>query len=145
MNSPKGRLSFWRSIATALPVALFSNNRLRVKRSGRDFPRPNATILNGCSQKLCAVGLRFWRSTSNPSNKQNERHPKGRLSFWRSGRDLNPRAAFDGNTISSRARYDHFDTTAYEIALCSTAEIIIPNSTGLSSKKTEKLHVFSWT
>ena len=37
--------------------------------------------------------------------------------FWRSGRDLNPRAAFDGNTISSRARYDHFDTTAYAILL----------------------------
>ena len=33
--------------------------------------------------------------------------------LWRSGRDLNPRAAFDDNTISSRARYDHFDTTAY--------------------------------
>ena len=26
---------------------------------------------------------------------------------------MNPRAAFDDNTISSRARYDHFDTTAY--------------------------------
>ena len=71
--------------------------------------------------------------------------PKRVPVFWRSGRDLNPRAAFDGNTISSRARYDHFDTTAYEIALCNTAKIIIPNSTGLSSKKTEKLHVFSWT
>ena len=33
--------------------------------------------------------------------------------FWRSGRDSNPRAAFDDNTISSRARYDLFDTTAY--------------------------------
>ena len=32
--------------------------------------------------------------------------------FWRSGRDSNPRAAFDDNTISSRARYDLFDTTA---------------------------------
>lgn len=36
-----------------------------------------------------------------------------RFLCWRSGRDLNPRAAFDGNTISSRARYDLFDTTAY--------------------------------
>ena len=35
--------------------------------------------------------------------------------IWRSGRDLNSRAAFDGNTISSRARYDHFDTTAYKM------------------------------
>ncbi len=32
--------------------------------------------------------------------------------LWRSGRDSNPRAAFDDNTISSRARYDLFDTTA---------------------------------
>lgn len=33
--------------------------------------------------------------------------------FWRSGRDSNPRTAFGRHTISSRARYDHFDTTAY--------------------------------
>jgi hypothetical protein len=32
---------------------------------------------------------------------------------WRSGRDSNPRTAFDRHTISNRARYDHFDTTAY--------------------------------
>ena len=38
-----------------------------------------------------------------------------RFSLWRSGRDSNPRAAFDDNTISSRARYDLFDTTAYSI------------------------------
>ena len=31
--------------------------------------------------------------------------------LWRSRRDSNSRAAFDGHTISSRARYDHFDTT----------------------------------
>ena len=37
------------------------------------------------------------------------------LLFWRSRRDSNPRAAFDGYTISSRARYDHFDTTPYSI------------------------------
>ena len=53
--------------------------------------------------------------------------------FWRSGRDLNPRAAFDGNTISSRARYDHFDTTAYFIMLRATADVIIPNRRRLSS------------
>lgn len=39
-----------------------------------------------------------------------------RFLCWRSGRDLNPRAAFDGNTISSRARYDHFDTTPYSVS-----------------------------
>ncbi len=31
--------------------------------------------------------------------------------LWRSGRDSNPRTAFDRHTISSRARYDRFDTT----------------------------------
>ena len=30
--------------------------------------------------------------------------------FWRSRRDLNPRYPFGVHTISSRARYDHFDT-----------------------------------
>ena len=39
--------------------------------------------------------------------------PERRCDSWRSGRDSNPRAAFDDNTISSRARYDLFDTTAY--------------------------------
>ena len=51
------------------------------------------------------------------------------LPFWRSRRDSNPRAAFDGHTISSRARYDHFDTTPNRrdspFAVCA-AEIIIP-------------------
>ena len=39
-----------------------------------------------------------------------------RVFRWRSGRDSNPRAAFDDNTISSRARYDLFDTTAYSLS-----------------------------
>ena len=30
--------------------------------------------------------------------------------LWRSRRDLNPRYPFGVHTISSRARYDHFDT-----------------------------------
>ncbi len=41
---------------------------------------------------------------------------KGDFLFWRSRWDLNPRAATNGNTISNRARYDHFDTTPYILA-----------------------------
>ena len=44
-----------------------------------------------------------------------------KMLLWRSGRDSNPRAAFDDNTISSRARYDLFDTTAYAIR-CETQQ-----------------------
>ena len=33
--------------------------------------------------------------------------------FWRSRRDLNPRYPFGVHTISSRARYDHFDTAPW--------------------------------
>lgn len=54
----------------------------------------------------------------------------GVFTFWRSGRDSNPRAAFDGHTISNRARYDHFDTAAgHKHCLQSswTATIIIPD------------------
>ena len=43
-------------------------------------------------------------------------------SIWRSGRDSNPRAAFDDNTISSRARYDLFDTTAYSLSLTNSID-----------------------
>ena len=39
----------------------------------------------------------------------------GLFIFWRSGRDSNPRYAFDVHTISSRARYDRFDTTPYSV------------------------------
>ena len=32
---------------------------------------------------------------------------------WRRWWDLNPRAPHQDNTISNRARYDHFDTSPY--------------------------------
>ena len=40
--------------------------------------------------------------------------------FWRSRRDLNPRYPFGVHTISSRARYDHFDTAPYLVVSQST-------------------------
>lgn len=54
-------------------------------------------------------------------------------SLWRSRRDLNPRAAYGDNTISNRARYDHFDTTPY-MSLFRTALTIIPEKSCLSRK-----------
>ena len=50
---------------------------------------------------FCSAGIKECRSKA------------GFAPTWRSGRDSNPRTAFDRHTISSRARYDHFDTTAY--------------------------------
>ena len=41
-------------------------------------------------------------------------------SFWRSRRDLNPRYPFGVHTISSRARYDHFDTAPWLSAISPT-------------------------
>ena len=43
---------------------------------------------------------------------QKENHPKGWFSFWRRGRDSNPRVIAH-KLISSQPRYDHFDTSAY--------------------------------
>ena len=40
--------------------------------------------------------------------------------IWRSRRDLNPRYPFGVHTISSRARYDHFDTAPYLVVSQST-------------------------
>ena len=45
------------------------------------------------------------------------------VDLWRSRRDLNPRYPFGVHTISSRARYDHFDTAPYSVALHQTAHI----------------------
>ena len=72
--------------------------------------------------------------------KLGERHGY-RVFHWRSGRDSNPRAAFDDNTISSRARYDLFDTTAYSLLL-RTAKFIIPNFWRLSTHISQNLKEF---
>ena len=53
-----------------------------------------------------------WKCRFGPEPKKKST-AKRCFSFWRSGRDSNPRTAFGRHTISSRARYDHFDTTAY--------------------------------
>ena len=45
------------------------------------------------------------------------------VDLWRSRRDLNPRYPFGVHTISSRARYDHFDTAPYSVVLHQTAHI----------------------
>lgn len=58
--------------------------------------------LSGNCHSICFSKPVLWTAT-----------PKRCFSFWRSGRDSNPRTAFGRHTISSRARYDHFDTTAY--------------------------------
>ena len=59
--------------------------------------------------------------------------------FWRSGRDSNPRAAFDDNTISSRARYDLFDTTAYSIPCATQQRLLYQISPVCQWVKAEKL------
>ena len=50
---------------------------------------------------------------------------------------MNPRAAFDGNTISSRARYDHFDTTAYKM-LPQQHGLLYQKSAPCQAKSTKK-------
>ncbi len=45
-----------------------------------------------------------------------KRGPKIPLLCWRRGRDSNPRV-LSHKLISSQPRYDHFDTSAYEIVL----------------------------
>lgn len=64
--------------------------------------------------------------TAQQENRGNGVFP--RFSRWRSGRDSNPRAAFDDNTISSRARYDLFDTTAYSILLTNSMDYYTKNT-----------------
>ena len=43
---------------------------------------------------------------------------------WRSRRDLNPRYPFGVHTISSRARYDHFDTAPYLVGVAIDLHIV---------------------
>ena len=51
----------------------------------------------------------------NNTEKVHRNFNKITVDFWRSRRDSNPRTAFDRHTISSRARYDHFDTAPYSV------------------------------
>ena len=55
-------------------------------------------------------GAIFCNKTARNCQKKNPYQVRLDKGLWRNGRDSNPRAAHHGNTISSRARYDHFDT-----------------------------------
>ena len=62
-------------------------------------------------------------NNSNPSTTyKTNPHPDGwGFVLWRSRRDLNPRYPFGVHTISSRARYDHFDTAPWVRHSCRLA------------------------
>ena len=69
-----------------------------------------------------------------PPNKKDARW----ASFvWRSRRDSNSRAAFGDYTISSRARYDHFDTTPYSLGLCDSIDYYTKDSPLVKKKLTK--------
>ena len=89
------------------------------------FPSPSA---EAAARELSSAAARKKRTTTT-------RNRRGVVVRWRSGRDSNPRAAFGDHTISSRARYDHFDTTAY---LCLTANTIITKNGAKSSLNLQK-------
>ena len=52
--------------------------------------------------------------------KEKSKNPHYSWTFWRSRRDSNSRSRLKDYSISSRARYDHFDTAPY-IAIIKTA------------------------
>ena len=66
------------------------------------------------SWRQANVHRTFAFKCSNPSLSARQTKPPsigmGVWFIWRSRRDLNPRYPFGVHTISSRARYDHFDT-----------------------------------
>ena len=65
--------------------------------------------LTSClSQSCCQVnsGKKALKSAVSANNRTKQR-------LWRSGWDSNPRTGFSRQTISSRSRYDHFDTAPY--------------------------------
>ena len=74
------------------------------------LPLPPAAALLDAHEPLRVTSVQI------PSEKfPTKKSTRWVLFSWRSWRDLNPRAAHHGNTISNRARYDHFDTTPYEV------------------------------
>ena len=82
-------------------------------RSGRDSPAGSKTVHRTV---FAGVAVALFESLPLNTVPKKRKNAKMRSSvFWRSGRDSNPRYAFDVHTISSRARYDRFDTTPYAI------------------------------
>ena len=103
---PKGCLCFWRSRRDSLAFSPLGGAKIEV------------------AANICAGGCNSPQGccdrTSNPSSDDSAKskgRPFRRPYFWRSRRDSNSRAAFGDYTISSRARYDHFDTTPYSLSL----------------------------
>ncbi len=70
------------------------------------------------------------------TRKQKKAHRKVCFSFWRSRRDSNSRAAFGDYTISSRARYDHFDTTPYAVMLNNSIDYYTKDPVNVKKKMT---------
>ena len=81
-----------------------------------------------CSDSLCMIARfakfvkRKFRKSEIHSSAQVDLIKKKRCKriasfIWRSRRDLNPRYPFGVHTISSRARYDHFDTAPCGVAI----------------------------
>ena len=80
-------------------------------------------VLPPCSWRQAIVRQTIAFDYSNPSvTYKINPHPKGwGFILWRSRRDLNPRYPFGVHTISSRARYDHFDTAPWLRRSCRLA------------------------
>ena len=75
--------------------------------------------------------------------RQKQNHPIGWFCFWRSRRDSNSRAAFGDYTISSRARYDHFDTTPYSLWLRDSMDYYTKKNTVVKKKIAKSGIIFS--
>ena len=96
----EGDVSPFSALTTALAATIGTGNIVGVA-TAMAYPFCQQPLSGNC-HSICFSKPVLWTAT-----------PKRCFSFWRSGRDSNPRTAFGRHTISSRARYDHFDTTAY--------------------------------
>ena len=105
----------------------------------RRYCRREILCFAQCEVKRAAHARRHFTMRSITSLRQQLLVPQGTLRspekkkadafasaflFWRSRRDLNPRYPFGVHTISSRARYDHFDTAPYLVGVAIDLHIV---------------------
>ena len=101
-----------------LTITVVQKAAIRAKRTN---PRRRIALRRGSFMLKNGKSLDFKRFSG--IEKVHRNSIKITVDLWRSRRDLNPRYPFGVHTISSRARYDHFDTAPYSVALHQTAHI----------------------
>ena len=113
-----GRQKFFCGDVTQAPHALCPNPPIPPYGAGAEIWAVGFHLLRQMPRRLKHATGMFLRAAFRipPSEQKNNSHPNGWLVFGGEG-GFEPTWRVTANSISSRARYDHFDTSPYRACL----------------------------